>query len=538
MVTWRILHRSHPSPPPRLHCFSLAILFAWSGFFECCFQPCYTDPPPLENFNVYTGFEVGEVEIVPITTFARATIPGQTVNFGIGSVEIPPQVTSFQLEARIKDPSGEVITHPSIQVEWSSGSGVIQVEPGTGNPTVVTLPSFSILQNAFSPLVLDVHRLTFSDVTAKAGTKVSTPAKFIVSDGGDSAPGDRIEVAHPEGAPPSVVLLTGIADGQCKRDRMFSVAGMADLSQTETVTGNCPSGELVAFSPTRAGAYLPGSGTGIWEAGSGQVALVPASRTPIPVTLWKHLERPDENVWGRIYEDYSRAKVIFERSRTGFLLAETGPVDRDLRGTVDFEFTGSGCTDDSELEKIFGSTTWSGLATGVVHVVYVDGIGTESDPVTEEVINPWIKGNICFWTSSREFAVVVVSYADRSISTLAHELGHLFGLNSRTLFGDGHTDVVANIDRSNIMHPTNSFDAPGERERFTIGQVYRMNFDSRSWVRYLQGATALTSFKCQCNPYTDDPCPFLFSDVVDVGPAPLFDPSDLCSDGAFSDPWW
>jgi hypothetical protein len=63
-----------------------------------------------------------------------------------------------------------------------------------------------------------------------------------------------------------------------------------------------------------------------------------------------------------------------------------------------------------------------------------------------------------------------------NLTTLAHELGHAYGL--RPAKCAGHTDGVPGFTASNIMWPSGSSVA---RTTFTLGQVFRMNTHADGW---------------------------------------------------------
>ncbi|HEU5041534.1 MAG TPA: hypothetical protein VFT84_11960, partial [Gemmatimonadales bacterium] len=114
---------------------------------------------------------------------------------------------------------------------------------------------------------------------------------------------------------------------------------------------------------------------------------------------------------------------------------------------------------------------------------------------------------------------------------LAHELGHALGV---TLPRQGHTDIVGGLDITNVM--TRGYDDtdPGGRRRLTVGQVFRMNSDSASWLSWatagagvLVREAAQPRLACQCGVAdAAGRCPRVADDVARPSAAP---------DG--TDPW-
>ena len=106
--------------------------------------------------------------------------------------------------------------------------------------------------------------------------------------------------------------------------------------------------------------------------------------------------------------------------------------------------------------------------------------------------------------------VILIDYFERHDGTvLAHELGHAVGL----LPPVGHVNNYAGFDETNVMWPQGAASFPEERDRFTLGQIYRMNIDSHSWRVIKHDPPGVM---CQRSPDGDDPCPWLRQDLVDI----------------------
>jgi hypothetical protein len=105
---------------------------------------------------------------------------------------------------------------------------------------------------------------------------------------------------------------------------------------------------------------------------------------------------------------------------------------------------------------------------GVLNVYYVNRMGA-------------LRGLACARAEGREQDVIYLAWEDHPHSTVAlvHELGHALGL---LLPGAGHTDMVAGLDGSNLMATGDDDNDPAGRRRFTVGQAFRMNAESASWL--------------------------------------------------------
>jgi hypothetical protein len=130
-----------------------------------------------------------------------------------------------------------------------------------------------------------------------------------------------------------------------------------------------------------------------------------------------------------------------------------------------------------------------------------------------------LKGRTCAGVNARPWDVLYVGYDLHSTSSLVHELGHTLGL---MLPGQGHSDMLARLDISNVMNGWDDDGEPGGRRRLSVGQVFRMNADAGSWInRAVDGGgnlvreIAAPRIPCQCGS-TDPlgPCPTLATDVA------------------------
>jgi hypothetical protein len=129
------------------------------------------------------------------------------------------------------------------------------------------------------------------------------------------------------------------------------------------------------------------------------------------------------------------------------------------------------------------------------------------------------RGRTCGWHESRPQDVIYVAWDKHSPTTFIHEVGHALGL---TLPGQGHSDIVAGFDLTNVMTSGENDLDPGGRFRFSVGQVFRMNADSASWLNWAHDAlgnpvrgAGEPLLACQCG--ESDPterCPRLVDDVA------------------------
>ncbi len=109
--------------------------------------------------------------------------------------------------------------------------------------------------------------------------------------------------------------------------------------------------------------------------------------------------------------------------------------------------------------------------------------------------------------------VILINSSDHVPSTLVHEIGHAMGLVEPWGLTWGHTNQWAGMRASqNIM-----WDAASTRIHLTLGQVFRMHKDWRSWI-----VPDGLGVDCGCRPYQGGSggCPMLTADFR-MAPPPL-----------------
>ena len=108
--------------------------------------------------------------------------------------------------------------------------------------------------------------------------------------------------------------------------------------------------------------------------------------------------------------------------------------------------------------------------------------------------------------------VIFVANVEHTPSTLAHEIGHALGLVLRAALPGGTEGQfggdVNELDLDPYLPPDNlMYSGVGKVGQITVGEVYRMHFDKRSWLR--RGVTATGGYPrdCQASPVAGGPCP-------------------------------
>ena len=225
--------------------------------------------------------------------------------------------------------------------------------------------------------------------------------------------------------------------------------------------------------------------------------------------------------------ELQRAQSIFDLSRAGIEFVGDTFIGVRPNLTVDEGLTinVSRCDD---LTYMAGKLPRMDVDAKVIYVVYAQRLYVPQDG---DGPDKTVTGKSCFPTEDRAAGLVLINWYEADVTSLAHELGHYMGLRRGAVYNYGHTRPLDGFDHSNVMWGTNDFDKPGVHERFSVGQVYRMVSDCRSWLFYVGRAPPKRC--CQFDPYTSAPCPPAFLDLTEVppvteGPLDYNDPACPC----------
>jgi len=247
------------------------------------------------------------------------------------------------------------------------------------------------------------------------------------------------------------------------------------------VASSC-SWELAAFAPAR-GALFVGPFEGPTSTAAAVDAPLPAV-VVVPVSLW--ILTDSAGAASDMLADVVHASQLYEGSRAGVRLevlevdTVTGP-DRVLRAFPP-------CLDDATWARR-GNRYYSDSTINIYVDLVIPQLGEahgyhcyNPDPNAPDPSN-----------------VVHVAYRWHQESTVAHEIGHALRLRRNCGHpNEGQSDGgCVCFDASNIMWDGDS--ALVTRYRFTLGQVFRMNSDSLSWLnrRGLRGVPL--SGECQAD---------------------------------------
>ena len=108
--------------------------------------------------------------------------------------------------------------------------------------------------------------------------------------------------------------------------------------------------------------------------------------------------------------------------------------------------------------------------------------------------------------------VIFVANQEHTPSTLAHEIGHALGLNMRPTMADktpGQDEGDVNELELDPYLPVDNlmYSGVGNVGHITVGEVYRMHFDQRSWLWRGRAASGGYPRECQASPVDGGNCP-------------------------------
>lgn len=268
--------------------------------------------------------------------------------------------------------------------------------------------------------------------------------------------------------PAPVTLFDGYLSSSCRNDLRFQTnpvhAGMV------YITSGCRS-ELVIFSRER-GTY--GLGSPRWELRGATISLgffgwlmrvpVPSS-VSLPVAMYV-VSAADvttkTTALGVAAAQAEDAKIALETLGSGFTLSATTQ-------WIDAAGTTAGTIGDrcSQAPTIAASAPSLGIYDPDRLNVYLVKLYESSEFSAV--------GYDCANFGHPEIIFIAWAFPGLGPDQLAHELGHALGLRWPN---NGHSDTYgAPFNNANMMWPPG-----GYALNLSLGQIYRMNFDSQSWV--------------------------------------------------------
>jgi hypothetical protein len=278
---------------------------------------------------------------------------------------------------------------------------------------------------------------------------------------------------------PSVAAIFDNGAG-CPPDSTYAFLERANLGDRQSA---CSSRRVIVFSASRP----PMDWTNpAWTNAVDGIDARSGALRDVPVQVW-NLSVPGDRVGAasdRMKELLTAASGLFANNRVGLKftwdavihpLTSSARTCRELHALIN---------PDNE-----GDPDPSMWGSAVINVYWVGFDATDS-----RAKHCW--GPAEAWPKN----VIRIEMTEDVLShSLAHELGHVlgqyvpWGLSNQHM---GHVDEFKGFAKDNMMYGNVNFGTTAARTRLSLGQVFRMHFDPRSWL-----ALPLTTNECGCDPY-------------------------------------
>jgi hypothetical protein len=298
-----------------------------------------------------------------------------------------------------------------------------------------------------------------------------------------------------------VVLVDARKTGGCSNDIVLRSSGTTVLPNNLLSSAGCHS-EIAIFSSDRAMLLEPTANT--WTDDTSDVHTT-ATLQPVidvPVSVWI----ADAGARTKAKTDMARANVLYRANKVGVKFVPDFKnvwTDADAVHTIGDGIAAPTRTDLSCTDAISALQASNFYTPHRLNVYYVNlaftgrNCAIKETPDCNDLPGAAVgDGNITY----------IGKRANRA--SLAHEIGHAFGLRPAPC--GGHTENMQGFGPKNIM----SGGGDGNRDRFTLGQVFRMNTQTDRW-----GGTMLIKNGLRNGPgracaplLSNDQCPALNKD--------------------------
>jgi hypothetical protein len=429
--------------------------------------------------------------------------PGTGQGTGTGSAHILPGEVhvrtgaSFTLRVRViyKD---EIVSDDKVVVAWDPGPGLTLV-PSSGPEATFTAGAAG-------------------ETFVRAATAGHTDSVRVLVVAGSSNDAHWVTAYHIPGALPSLILSTGVLNGELVRDTLLGVVRDGLLPPLRCESPGSQGCGVTMFSPSASvwRRSFP------WTAGPDSVDLTSHQQTRrVPVdTVYVRVGNTDtrsrQEIEADIRHDLKLAGLALRNNWTGLILDPAlSWSDHGASVTTGSKVACAG--EEGGPPSVYEQLRDANVPKDAfgprrLTVVYVTMLykRVKDDPVPTQPHSykkaPMTKtaGIACPWNPTFG-TVVLLSWQERMTpTTLGHELGHALANMP------GHVDVqaAAFYKRSNLMVPLDGA-TPGLRTYFSLGQAFRMTISTESLLARSGGV----SYDCG-SVATAATCPPLSMDII------------------------
>jgi hypothetical protein len=377
---------------------------------------------------------------------------------------------ALRLEVVARNAVGEAEQPPPLT--WTSSPAGASFIAG-GSFATVTLPAGSATSG---------YR-----ITAANGTDTDD-ILIIVSDA-ESAPIDEVYSPVVLGGDPDVVLASGLLENACTADSSFAFVGAVGLGRWSAAS-DCARAERVIFSVN---GRPQSSRPMLWTSGQD---VVNASPVQPPIAVPTQVVIGVSEAWRDSAQRFFNGSALFADA-----------VFHNMRAGVQFPASQQNTLIQTLPPSFDKCSALPSLPLAVrpdparINIYIIDRVETNQ------------KGYFCSPN------VVLVSNLFGLSSSLAHELSHALGMIAQD---SGHVDRVFGFRDDNLMgYSQGLINGWDKRQRLSLGQVYRMHVDGRSYVKRGPGLVDGPE-TCPCDPYAGQRCPPLHVDVRPTDGAPTW----------------
>jgi hypothetical protein len=284
-----------------------------------------------------------------------------------------------------------------------------------------------------------------------------------------TAMADKLKVLGIAGRDKVVVMAdarNGRGPGNCANDRIYRSSGSTTLPNFLTSAG-CGS-EISIFAANNA--MLLDTPVNTWTDRSTDVHTVTMQPIiTVPVSVWIADAAP--GALTKAKKDMARAILLYKRNKVGVQFLPTFTrVANSVVATINngIRLSASG---DPRCDDLAGVQASGSYTPNTLNVYYVAFAFTGRNCAIKQTPPDCASAS----TFSAGDANITYLGSNANRATLAHEFGHAFGLRPSPC--GGHTNGLPGFGPRNIMWGGGD----AQRDRFTLGQVLRMNTQVDQW---------------------------------------------------------
>jgi hypothetical protein len=425
----------------------------------------------------------------------------------------PSPPLTFELEARLW--TGPATDRRSIaesqgydNLDWEVSETWLTVQPGTGFKA-----KFTVVSTPTTP----------AQVTVKAGGKTSQPTEVSVAPSAITNQ-DIVDAKYTPLLAPDAVVANGSLDpaGEPCDVAVSPFVKRGGLGQLLKPCGKDPAGWAAVLSLNH---RMSLNHPVLWTAPplTNTVDATPLQNpmltlpVAIRVMVWDDppadLTKLRDEILKLAQTDIDKANPVLAEARAGISLAHSLANSAIIPVNSQVVITDCRVGHDPNLASD---------VPDLLNVYYVD-----------DVVG--VNATTCGRREGRTQEVIYIGRNQWTPSTFVHELGHAMGL---TVPRQGHTEYLQGFDLTNMMAGYDDDSDPLGRSRLSVGQVFRMNADSASWLNWAVVAPGSTApvrdglrLRCQCGEDGEiGPCPRLRDDVARPSARPAVPGDWHCTD--------